>query len=376
LTDVQVRGEQSRDDRPARLLISDLNSDDKDEIIAWDNDGQLAVLNSDNRLIWQKRYPAGLLAVDTWHLNSDSHRELFLSTNDCRVHVLRADGSVLWEKDFSEMHRKTDELYFRDGCAIFGMAAWPGDSDSNAGVLLTSYFGGMKLDRQGNVQSCFKRTGRFTRIRPVPPGLNVQPRLAVWSDIPWAGPGQLEWWTTERSEPDSTARAPNGPLVFFEIDDYDKNGRPEALIATEQGIGLYDPSTSNARWEHLTEAPVAGVGILLQNSGRQPAAIVYGRWDGFICAVDPRGEILRSTFMDEPVRCLTAIEPADGPPLLLVGTSAHLRCLNANDLAERWREPGSFQHLDVMHVAGQNQLIGMTTSGEIQVFAAKALITH
>jgi hypothetical protein len=376
LTDVQVRGKQTGYTRPIQLLLSDLDGDERDEIIAWTNEGQVSVLNSDNTMVWQNVWPAGVLAVDTWDLDGDSHQEILLSTTDCRVHVLNQDGTLRWEEDFSEMYGRTDELFFRDGCAIFGMAAWPVDSDNGTDVLLTSYFGGMMLDKNGHVQSCFKRTGRFTRIRPVPAALSSKPRLAIWNDIPWAGPGQLEWWTPEKQGADGTARAPNGTPVFFDVDDYDRDGRPEAFLATEQGIGLYAQSAPEPQWEHMTEAPVAGVSTLSQDGHAHTVVFVYGRRDGFICAVDSQGNTLHSTFLDEPIRCLTAVETSFSPSLLLIGTDQSLCCLNAKDFTERWRQPGSFQHIDIMDVAGQNWVIAVTASGELQAFDTRALITR
>jgi hypothetical protein len=265
------------------------------------------------------------------------------------------------------MHRQTDEQFYRDGCSIYGMAAWrPADRDETE-VLFTAYFAAARLDAAGHPQETFRRSGHLTQIRPVPAGRSTPAGLAIRSDIPWVGPAPLEWWSAETAASETTQWAPNGPAVFFEVGDYDSDGNPEALLATEQGIGLYSQVEPKVRWQHTTDAPTTGVGVIFGADGG-PCTIVYGRSDGYLFVLATDGTLQRQTLLAEPIRCLTALRTADGEPIILVGTTSALRCLTAADLTECWRRAGAFQRLEPLRFENHSYVLAAERDGKLCVF--------
>jgi hypothetical protein len=364
LSDVQARLAGDSGPQPVETRALDLDGDRTDEVLAWTSGGDLVVMGADGREWWRRREPARIIAVDAWDLGGDTKREVFISRGDRRVVVLGADGSPRWEADFSDIYRRTDEQYFGDGSVIFGMAAWRPGERTEPEVLFTGYFHAAALDAAGAVERCFRRAGHFTQIRAVPPGFPGSGGLVMRSDIPWVGPVPLEWWSASDGSVSSECSVPNGESVFFELDDLDGDGHVEALVATEQGIGAYAPTEPKTRWEHMTDAPPAGAGIIRGTSG-VPATIVYAREDGYVFVLNADGTVLRSTVLDEPIRCATALRTGEGVPVLVVGTRRGLRCLRLDDLVELWRKPGAYQHLERMTVGGRPRLLTVAANGQL-----------
>ena len=96
----------------------------------------------------------------------------------------------------------------------------------------------------------------------------------------------------------------------------------KALSASEQGIGLYAPRPDGTIWEHMTDAPPVGVGVVYPKPGG-PATIVYGRQDGYVFVMAADGKVIASTVLDEPLQCLTATGGSE--PIVWVGTRTSLR---------------------------------------------------
>ena len=87
-----------------------------------------------------------------------------------------------------------------------------------------------------------------------------------------------------------------GLISCFVLIVCDGNGRSiEALIATEQGIGLYAPTEPHTRWEYMTEAPPAGVGVI-KDPSKGPHTIIYGRQDGYLFMLKADRTPLNSTI--------------------------------------------------------------------------------
>ena len=367
LTDVQVRGAaESAQERLVKVRPMDLDGDQRDELLTWTTEGELAVVRPDGSDAWRKRFSEGIINVDAWDLDDDGVKEVFISRTDRHVVVLNADGSPRWQKDFREMFRQTDEKYYSDGSAIYGMAVWKPSGSTEKQVLLTSYWFTARLDPLGNVLECFRRGGHFTQVRAFPRGLPEAGGLAIRSDIPWVGPVPLQWWDAATGEPASESSVPNGPCVFFEIGDFDADGSVDALVATEQGVGLFAPSEPKTRWEHMTDAPAVGVGVI-QRDGR-PAQVAYGRRDGRLLIIESDGSVLRSVVLDEPLTCLTALRTSAGQAVILAGTDGDLRCLRWKDLGEMWRRPGRYQRLELFSVMGKSHVLAVTAGGNLEAF--------
>jgi len=372
LTDVQLRAADTPGQRVIQVRAIDLDGDQRDEIVTWTCEGDLAVLDADGNERWRKHWPEGIIAVDAWDLENDQTREVFVSRTDRYVAVLNIDGSVRWEKDCRDLQSETDERLYGDGNEVYGMAAWrPADTDQKE-VLLTSYWYTAKFDTAGHVREAFRRSGRFTQIRSIPQGLPGAGDLAIRSDIPWVGPVPLQWWHNTRDkalepveeESIPATSVPNGPAVFFELADYDGDGQVEALVATEQGIGLYARNEPKTRWQHMTDAPPVGVGVISEPNNK-PATIIYGREDGYLFILTAGGTLLRSTILDEPITCLTAVRMSEGEPVILVGTDTSLRCLRLNDLGMVWQRRGAYQRLEILRIGDRQRVLAVTQDGQL-----------
>ncbi|UCD28230.1 MAG: hypothetical protein JSV03_14245, partial [Planctomycetota bacterium] len=80
------------------------------------------------------------------------------------------------------------------------------------------------------------------------------------------------------------------------------------------------------------------------------------------------GTLLHNTLLDEPVRCLTALQTSGGESVVLVGTQSSLRCLRLDNLAEIWRIPKTYQRLEPLRSSSQTCVLAISTSGELQRF--------
>jgi hypothetical protein len=191
--------------------------------------------------------------------------------------------------------------------------------------------------------------------------------LVMRSDIPWVGPVPLEWWSLQSGKVSTTVQVPNGPALMLVVEDFNGDGHAEALVATEQGIGLYGQSEPLTRWEHITGAPTTGVGFIDRPDG-DGRWIVYGREDGYVFVMTPTGELLRETVLDEPIRCLTAFRAEDGRAVVWVGTPTRLRALDFETLEELWQQDGRYQRFEVLQKGNGVRILGVTAAGQLEVF--------
>ena len=398
LADVRVRSTEHDLARPVRIHLADLNNDGCSEILAWTPEGDLTAVTAVGEVLWQQHWPAGILAVDAWHVDGDDRPAVFVSRTDRWVTVCDTDGNTRWEADFRDMNRITDGRCFSDGNAIYGMVAWPPpavartkatccrssgtpdhvhqqvDSVLDGSVtrgpgrqilLLTGYFFAALFDAHGEFVECFRRDGHFTQSRLVPPGLANSGHLAMRSDIPWTGPVPLTWHSDDLKTPYAKCSVPNGPAVAMELADFDGDGSAEAIVVTEQGLGVYSAKPPHTRWEQMTDSPPVGVGVI-PASGNGPPQIVYGREDGYLFVVAHDGRVIGSTLLDEPIRCLTALRNAQGEPIAVVGTAGALHAMNLPDFSPRWTHPAACQWVGTLTDSGNPAILAVTRTGELQ----------
>jgi muconolactone delta-isomerase len=369
LSEVHVRTAGAGGVQPVQTRAIDLDGDGSDEILAWTPEGELAVARADGSPLWHKSWAEGVVTVDAWDLEDDGHREVFVSRSDRRVDVLNLDGSPRWHRDFSRMRQETGERLYGDGSLVYGMVAWRPEGAAEKQVLCASYFFSATLDAQGRLQKYFRRSGHHAGIREVPRRFAADGQFAIRCDIPWVGPVPLEWWDGKADEAVATCNVPNGPLVHFELDDFDVDGRVEALLASEEGIGLYGRTEPAVKWQHSTDAPCVGAAAVKVDDGHV-ATFIYGREDGYVFAVGADGRVINSTLLDEPLTCLTALCGASGQVVVLAGTRASLRCLRADDLSEMWRRAGSYVRLGLFSIRGTKHVLAIRPDGTMDAFMA------
>jgi len=365
VTDVQVRSAGGPERQVVEVRPMDLDGDGSDEVLTWTADGDLVVLRPDGGESWRKRFDEGILAIDAWDLDGDARREVFVSRLDRQVDVLNADGSPRWSKDCRQLARESGGRFFGDGSGTYGMAVWRPLTAFEPEVLFTSYWFTTRLTPWGRVTEFFRRAGHFAQICQIPAGMPGAGGLAIRCDIPWPGSVPIQWWDPIIGLPWAENNVPNGRAVFFELGDYDADGQAEALAASEQGVGLYSPLEPKTRWEHMTDAPPIGVGVVQEAAG-QPATIVYGRQDGYVFVMSADGRVLRSTVLDEPLQCLTATDA--GAPTVWVGTRTSLVGLRLGDLAPMWRQSGSYQKLALQRLPDRQRVLAVTVGGQMAAF--------
>ena len=246
------------------------------------------------------------------------------------------------------MRKVTSEKMYGDGSLVYGMAAWRPAGATEKQVLCTSYFFSARLDSKGRLQKYFTRAGHQAGICEVPSRFDYAGQFAIRCDIPWVGPVPLEWWGDKTDRPVAKCSVPNGPLVHFEIDDFDADGRVEALLASEEGVGLYGRTEPVVKWQHSTDAPCVGVAAI-----RNPPMVVYGRQDGWVFAVGMNGSGVQQVLFDKPLQCLTALDTASGP-VVLAATRTELVCLQLDGLSQLWLQSGSYTRLESYIVKGRS----------------------
>ncbi len=367
ITDVQIRSAREPQPRPVEIRPIDLDADGQEEIVTW-SEGDLIVLRPDGTQAWGKRLPAGILAVDASDLDSDGRPELFVSLLDWQVEVFNHDGSPRWSKNFNQAQKESGNRFFGDGSLVYGMAVWQPKTASEPRVLCTSYWYSAWLDGKGRWIDAFRRSGHAAQIRSMPAGLPGAGGMVIRSEVPWPGGVPVQWWDVATGQPAGENQVPGGKSVYLELADYDGDGQVEALSAGEQGIGLYSLREPKTRWEHMTDAPPVGVAVIPGSPGK-PATILYGRQDGYIFRMTADGQVLGSTLLGEPLTSLTLTN--QGQPLLWVATRTELLGLNPQNLVPRWRQPGSYQALNVQRVAGKERVLAVTAAGALAAFESR-----
>ena len=366
LTDLRVRVASPSQPQDVRVRTFDLDGSGDEDIVAWTTDGDLAVLSGDGQVQFTAAIDEGIIAVDAWDLDEDGQREIFVSRTDRQVAVYNLDGSTRWIKDYRNMWRDSDQHFFFDGSAVYGMGVWKPITRPRPEVIFTGYWFSTRLEPDGQVIEWFRRPGHFTEVRSVPADMPNGGGLVMRSDIPWIGPVPLEWWSLRTGTADTKVDVPNGPARMLDVADFSGDGHAEALVATEQGIGLFGRTAPRERWQRITGAPTTGVGIIdrPEGSGR---LITYAREDGYIFVMTPSGDILRETVLDEPVRCLTALRTADGNARVWVGTPTRLIVLDFETLEELWQQDGGYQWLDLLRNGNVTHVLAVTTTGRLEV---------
>jgi len=368
LSEVHVRTAGTGGVQPLQARAVDLDGDGDDEILAWTPEGEFAVVRADGSRLWHRSWPEGVVTVDAWDLEDDGRREVFVSRGDRRVDVLNLDGLPRWHRDFSRMRQETGEQMYGDGSLVYGMVAWKPEGSAEKQVLCTSYFFSATLDARGHLLKYFRRAGHHAGIREVPPRFASAGQFAIRCDIPWVGPVPLEWWDGKADQAVASCNVPNGPVVHFELDDFDSDGQVEALLASDEGIGLYGRTDPSVKWQHSTDAPCVGAAAVKIDDSRA-ATIIYGREDGYVFVVDADGRVVGSTLLDEPVICLTALRTSSGQVVVLAGTRAAMRCLKADDLSEMWRQAGSYVRLGLFSVKGAKRVLAIRSDGTMDAFS-------
>lgn len=370
INDIQIRSADATGIQPTQLRLLDLDADGNDELMSWAPHGQFVLLDNQGKQLWRRDFGAGIVAVDAWDLETDGRKEIFVSLTNWDIIALNLDGSPRWQVNWADMKRKTDGKFYSDGSIIYGMGAWQRQGRPDKEVLLTGYYFAAHLDSRGKLTHNFRRSGHVTQMREIPAGLPNAGALVTRSDIPWTGPVPLEWLDPVTGNASISINVPNGPAVLVEVDDFDRDKQPEAIVATEQGIGLYSPREPNRRWEHLTEAALTGAEVITGAPG-EPARFIYCRQDGYLFVVDNQGQVLQQHLLDEPIHCLTLAPGIDGMPVAVIGTTNTLRCLRLTDWHELWRRPGKYQSLSALRHEQSTAVVGNTRSGEISCLSLR-----
>jgi hypothetical protein len=105
---------------------------------------------------------------------------------------------------------------------------------------------------------------------------------------------------------------------------------------------------------------------VVREAADRPAAIVYGRQDGYVFVMSTDGKVIGSTVLDEPLQCLTATDAGD--PTVWVGTQTSLIGLRLRDLAPLWRQPGSYQMMALQRLGDRQRVLAVTVGGQLTAF--------
>jgi hypothetical protein len=365
VSDVQVYTGEALGLQPTEVRVADVEGDGVDEVLAWRSEGSLCALDADGALRWRQTLPAGILAVDVWDADGDGAREVFVSTTDARVTVFRGDGERMWARSFRTVKEDQGCCTWNGPC-IFGMTAWPAAGGGKPPWLFTFYWCAANVTPDDEGIDCFERDGHYTQVRAVPAGLREGGDRVIRSDAPWNGPVPLEWWSASTRKPYAKVMVPNGRIVSLVVDDFDGDGAAEAIVAAEQGVGLYAPGEPTIQWERMTDAPTVGAACV-RDEGGGGVDVVYARRDGYVFRVGPDGRVVRSTALGEPIAALTAVRGIADRPVIVVATDSALRILDAETFAEQRRVDGRYQSAHVIRTGEGERLLAVGDDGAVML---------
>jgi len=324
LIHAELRGDGDEPDTVADVQAASLRAGGTYDVLVRTKGSEIICLDGrTGQLVWRRAAPAPVLAWVVGDADGDGKDEIALSCMDEKVYRLAADGTVLWGCPVSRTKHTLG----------YALDIWAGDG-RETGFVVSSYYrmhligldGKPILDQTRIIPGMWLYDCFGGRIDLNGDGVCDAISRALW--------GHVNLFDGKTKKVDYFANL-RGGLVRWEVLT-GANGRgPQLLVASENGLGLYDaaireerltdgwdeapdedalliePRSKRARWEHHFLSPVAAM-------VRWPAAhaILWAHPTGVIGRVGPDGKRLPNILVADRLIDLAPAPSAAGERLV------------------------------------------------------------
>jgi len=286
-------------------VLRDVDGDGRDEIVAWSDQGELVGLRSDGSLMLRKQFPGFITAVECYPDLSPEGPRLLVTTREARLYCLRPDGSEVWRVDFLESARQNADL--PTGYSL-GLLKRP---DGSPVIVVGNY----------NLASFVSPEGKVLHYERLPAAYQTM-TLSRGFDYDDDGKEDLVstevWGCLSVLDADLRRRAggslPRGRGILLEYWQPPTPQQARALVCTENGVGLLNLKTLQYEWLHAI-TPINDGGVAdLDGDGRPE--VVLAKEDGYLLVYDETGRLRRRVWVGEPVRAVAVVPRPGRPPLV------------------------------------------------------------
>ncbi len=317
-------------------ILRDVDGNGADDILAWSDQAELAIIRADGNLLMKKRFPGYITSVECYDDLHPGGPRILVTTREARLYCLKPDGQEIWKTNFLESAEMNGDL--PTGYSIGLMKK----SDGKPLIVIGNYNLATFVNPQGEVLK-YERLPAAYQTMTLSRGFdyNDDGKEDIVSTEVW---GALSVLDTDMRRRAGT-RSPRGKGVMLEYWKPPTRAEAKAIVCSENGVGLLDLKKLDFDWVHNVKPINNCVVADIDGDGRQE--VILAKQDGYLLIYNEAGKLIRSVLMGEQVRAVAIVSWDNGRQAIVAALPGRLARLNP-DLTE-WTtiSEGEYQRLAV-----------------------------
>ncbi|MEI6501302.1 MAG: PQQ-binding-like beta-propeller repeat protein, partial [Armatimonadota bacterium] len=263
------------------------------------------VLRPDGTRLWRKQLPGYVTAVECFSGLAPDGPRLLVTTREARLYCLKPDGEEAWRMDFLESAVQNSDL--PTGYSI-GLLQRP---DGRPLIVVGNY----------NLASFVEPDGRLAGDCRLPAAYQT---MTLPHGFDFDGDGTQETISTEvwgvlsvldaNLKRKAGAGSPRGKGLLLDYYQPPTPRQARVVVCTETGVGVLDGRTLKYDWLQAV-GPLNACALGDLNGDGKPE-IVLAKEDGYLLVYDGAGALLQSRLMGEPARSVAIVPGAQGPVIV------------------------------------------------------------
>ncbi|MBU0606800.1 MAG: PQQ-like beta-propeller repeat protein [Armatimonadetes bacterium] len=302
MNELSVRRAGASAARVIGMIQRDVDGDGKAEIIAWSDQAELLVLRQDGTRVWRKQLPGYITAVECFPGMAPDGPRVLVTTREARLYCLKPTGEEVWKTDFLKSQAQNADLPTGYSIGLLKRA------DGRPLIVVGNY----------NLASFVEPDGTLAGDCRLPAAYQT---MTLRRGFDFDGDGGEETISTEvwgvLSVLDTNLKRKAGAGLSRGkglLLDYYLPPTPEqvkVVVGTETGVGMLDAKTLQYDWRQVI-SPINAC-VLGDLDGDGKPEIVVAKEDGYLLVVDGAGNVRQSRLVGEPVRDVAVVRGAGGP---------------------------------------------------------------
>jgi len=301
MNELSVRPAGANSARIIGHILRDVDGDGADEILAWSDQAELAIVRADGTLFLKKRFSGHITSVESYDdLHPDGAR-ILVTTREARLHCLEPDGHEVWKTDFLASAEMNSDL--PTGYSI-GLLRKP---DGSPMIMVGNYNLATFVSPHGDVLK-YERLPAAYQTMTLSRGFdyNDDGKEDIVSTEVWGALSVLDADMQRRAG----TRFPRGRGVMLEYWNPPTRDEAKAIICSENGIGLIHLKKLNFDW--LLDVKPINDCVIADINGDGSQEIVLAKQDGYVLVYSEKGKLIKSALVGEHVRAVAAMSSDDG----------------------------------------------------------------
>ncbi|MFC1713203.1 hypothetical protein ACFL6S_06030 [Candidatus Poribacteria bacterium] len=337
MNELSVRPAGTNSARIIGHILRDVDGDGADDILAWSDQAELAIVCADDALLLKKRFPGYITSVECYDdLHPDGPR-ILVTTREARLYCLKPDGQEIWKTDFLESAEMNGDL--PTGYSI-GLMKKP---DGSPLIVVGNYNLASFVSPQGEVLK-YERLPAAYQTMTLSRGFdyNDDGKEDIVSTEVWGALSVLDADMRRRAG----TRCPRGKGVIFEYWKPPTQEEAKAIVCSENGVGLLDLKKLDFDWMHNVKPINDCVVADIDGDGRQE--VILAKQDGYLLIYSEAGKLIKSVLMGEQVRAVAIVSSDDGRQVVVAALPGRLVRLNPNLTEWATIAEGEYRRLAVL----------------------------